>query len=150
MKAPAVARPVLSVVAVDPPIANVPPAPDAGGVNVTWRFLIGFPATSRTVAASFVAKAVPTFALCGVPAVAATVAGAPTVTVKVPELTARSEPDVARTWALPSSFPVNVALFASGLAAKSPGTTPPVMLWSDQVSAATLETKLFAASRAIA
>jgi hypothetical protein len=53
-----------------PVSAKVPLAPLAGAVNVTGTPLIGLP-DSDTVASRSVAKAVPTVALCGVPAVAA-------------------------------------------------------------------------------
>jgi hypothetical protein len=79
----AVAMPWASVVAVFPPV-NAPLAPFTAGftVNVTITPLTRFPPASFTVACRFVANAVLTVALCGVPAVAVTVAGAPTVLVR--------------------------------------------------------------------
>jgi hypothetical protein len=65
-----VATPLPFVVAVFTPPAKVPPAPVAGAVNVTVTPLVGDPPVV-TVATSGAAKAVPTFALCGVPLVAA-------------------------------------------------------------------------------
>jgi hypothetical protein len=74
----AVATPAASVTAVFTPPANVPLAPPTGGVNVTVTPGTRFPPLSLTVACRFTAKAVLIKALCGVPAVAVTVAGAPT------------------------------------------------------------------------
>jgi hypothetical protein len=54
---------------------NVPLAPDAGAVNVTEKLGITTPPASFTTAAMFVANAVFTVAVCGVPATGVIVAG---------------------------------------------------------------------------
>lgn len=77
MKTAAVATPEAFVVAVFKPLAKVPLAPLAGAVNVTVVPAIGLPYWSVKVAASWVAKAVFTVVVCGVPALAAILAGAP-------------------------------------------------------------------------
>jgi hypothetical protein len=77
-----VATPLAFVVAVFTPPANVPLAPDAGGVNVTTTPLTGLFPASVTVATSGAAKAVLIVALCGVPLVAVTFAAGPAVLVK--------------------------------------------------------------------
>ncbi len=59
-------------------LLNTPDAPAPGAVNVTFTPLTGLPSESLTVACSWVANAVPTVALCGVPAVAAMVVAVPT------------------------------------------------------------------------
>jgi hypothetical protein len=67
-------------VAVSPPFvppANVPLAPVDGAVKVTVAPLTRFPPLSFTVACSAVGNAVVTGTLCGVPAVAAILAGGP-------------------------------------------------------------------------
>jgi len=73
VNAGAVAIPLAFVVAlaVATPL-NVPLAPLAGAVNVTVAPLMGLPNPSVTVACSAVANAVLIAALCGVPALAAT------------------------------------------------------------------------------
>src|SRR5215472_6308295 len=76
-----VATPLAFVVAVFTPPANVPLAPEAGGVNVTTTPLTGLPPLSVTVATSGAANAVLIGALCGVPLVALTFAAAPTLFV---------------------------------------------------------------------
>lgn len=53
----AVTTPFESVVKF-PPAANIPPGPEDGTVNVTVRFLTGFPDASRTRTLKFVAKGV--------------------------------------------------------------------------------------------
>ena len=74
------AWPVASVVAVvDDSVAE---APVAGAAKVTTRPLRGLPEASLTSTCSGTAKGASTVVLCGVPAVAATVAGAPAVIVK--------------------------------------------------------------------
>ena len=96
MKGGAVATPLLfvvAVVAVCPP-ANVPLAPLAGAVNVTVTPLSGLLLASLTVAASAVAKAVFTVALCAVPAVAVMLAGGGVFTVKVKLVVCTILPDV--------------------------------------------------------
>ena len=77
VKVAEVATPLALVVAVFTPPANVPLAPLVGGVNVTTTPLTGLFPASFTVACSCVANAVLTVALCGVPAVAVMLAGAP-------------------------------------------------------------------------
>jgi hypothetical protein len=76
-----VATPEAFVVAVLTPPANVPLAPDAGGVNVTTTPLTGLFPASVTVATKGAANAVLMVALCGVPLVAVTFAAAPAVFV---------------------------------------------------------------------
>jgi hypothetical protein len=76
------ATPLAFVVAVFTPPANVPLAPDAGGVNVTTTPLTGLFPASVTVATRGAANAALMAALCGVPLVAATLAAAPTLFVK--------------------------------------------------------------------
>jgi hypothetical protein len=70
-----VATPDVLVVAVFTPPANDPLGPELGAANVTTTPLTGLPCESLTVATSG-AKAVPIFALCGVPEVATMLAGA--------------------------------------------------------------------------
>src|SRR5258707_12110898 len=80
----AVATPLALVTAVFAPPANVPLAPVcAGAVNVTVTPGTGFPLPSVTVAANAVPKTVLIAALCGVPAVAAMLAAAPAVFVRL-------------------------------------------------------------------
>jgi hypothetical protein len=76
-----VATPLLLVVAVFTPPANVPLAPVAGAVNVTVTPDTGLPPLSFTVATSGAPNAVLIAALCGVPLVAVTLAGDPAVFV---------------------------------------------------------------------
>jgi hypothetical protein len=75
--------PVVAV-AVAPPPAKVPLAPDAGAVKVTVAPLVGDPLVV-TVATNGAANAAPTVALCGEPLVAdiATVAAAVLVKLKL-------------------------------------------------------------------
>ena len=68
--------------AVFTPPAKVPLAPLAGAVKVTVAPDTGLLKASITVTARFVAKAVLTVAVCGVPAVAATEAGGPALLVR--------------------------------------------------------------------
>ncbi len=74
-----VAMPFESVVSVSVgvPLINVPLAPVAGAVNVTRTPLAGFAPPSNTVAVMGAAKDVLIAALCGVPLLAAIVAGGP-------------------------------------------------------------------------
>jgi hypothetical protein len=72
---------VAAVAVVEP--LNVALAPVAGAVNVTVAPFTRFPPISFTVAWSAVAKAVLVVAVCGVPAVAVMLAGAPTLLVKL-------------------------------------------------------------------
>jgi len=81
VKTAEVATPLALVVAVFTPPANVPLAPDAGGVNVTTTPLTGLLPASVTVATMGAAKAVLIAALCGVPLVAATFAAGPALLV---------------------------------------------------------------------
>ena len=80
----AVATPLALVVAVavaEPPNRAV--APLAGAVNVTVTPDTGLFPASRTVACSAVPNAVLIIVLCGVPAVAVTLAAAPVVLVRL-------------------------------------------------------------------
>jgi hypothetical protein len=89
----AVATPLLLVVAVavaDP--LNFALAPLLGAVKVTVTPLTRFPPLSFTVACRAVANAVLMVMLCGVPALAVTLAGAPTLLVKL-KLAAVPTPD---------------------------------------------------------
>ena len=70
---------VTAVVVLLPP--KLPLAPVDGAVNVTVTFATGFEAASVTRACSATPNAVLITVLCGVPAVAVTVCGAPTVFV---------------------------------------------------------------------
>ncbi len=84
VKAGAVATPLALVVAVavaEPP--KVPLAPPAGAVKVTVAPLTGLPPASFTVACSAVANTVLTAALWGVPALAAMLAAAPALLVRL-------------------------------------------------------------------
>lgn len=93
VKAGAVAIPLLVVVAVvvvDPAKAAL--APLLGAVNVTVAPLTKLPLPSFTVACSAVANAVLMFVLCGVPALAEMLAGAPALFVKL-KLAAVATPD---------------------------------------------------------
>jgi hypothetical protein len=83
VKTAAVATPLVLVVAVLIPPANVPLAPDPGAMNVTPTPPTGLPKPSATVASNCVGNAVPTVVLCGVPAVAVILAGLPTVFVRI-------------------------------------------------------------------
>src|SRR5258706_14507112 len=80
VKAGAVAIPLALVITVALP-PNVPDAPDNGAAKVTLAPAIGLLDASLTVACSPVANAVEIGALCGVPAVALMLAGAPAVLV---------------------------------------------------------------------
>jgi hypothetical protein len=84
VKAGAVAIPLEFViaVAVAEPL-KVPLAPLPGAVNVTVTPLTAFPPESFTVACRAVAKAVPSVAFCGVPALAVMLAAAPVVLVRL-------------------------------------------------------------------
>jgi len=77
VKTAAVATPLAFVVPVFVPPAKVPLAPLAGAAKVTTAPLTGLPPESFTVACNCVVNAVLMGALCGVPAVAVMVAGAP-------------------------------------------------------------------------
>ena len=73
----------------------------------------------------------------------------PGVTVRVPESIETSTPVTAWISADPTRWPVNVALLLSPEGTRSPATTPPLTLASDQL-AATLATKFPFASRLMA
>ena len=75
---------------------------------------------------------------------------APGTTVTVPESVVASAPEVARIVAVPVKRPVNTALLLSAAGARSPFTTPPVLVGKDQALAATLATKFPLPSRVIA
>ena len=72
---------VVTVAVIDP--LNVAPAPLEGAVNVTEALPTGLPFESLTVAWSAAANAVLMAALCGVPAVAVMLDGAPARLVKL-------------------------------------------------------------------
>jgi hypothetical protein len=93
VNAGAVATPLLLVVAVavDEPL-KAPLAPLLGAVNVTLTPLTGLFPESLTVAWSAVANAVLTTVLCGVPAVAVTLAGEPGLFVRL-KLAGAATPD---------------------------------------------------------
>jgi len=82
VNAGAKAIPSAFVAAVVTPPAKLPLAPLAGAAKVTTTLFTGLPPTSFTVACSAVAKAVLIATLCGVPAVAVTLAGGPAWLVK--------------------------------------------------------------------
>ena len=77
VKMGAVATPCALLVAVFIPPAKVPLAPLVGAANVTVTPFTGLFDASLTVACSCAANAVLTVALCGVPAVAVMLEGAP-------------------------------------------------------------------------
>ena len=113
----AVATPLLLVVAVFTPPANVPPAPALGAVKVTVTPPTGLLPPSTTMACSAVPNAVLTVALCGVPAVAETLAGVPAIVVTslAPSLDVFVSPPpetvavfVTELGALPATFTVPV------------------------------------------
>jgi len=82
LKVGAVATPLeLAITKAEAP--KVPLAPEPGAEKVTCALGITFPPESFTVACSAVAKAVLIVALCGVPAVAVTVAATPEVLFKL-------------------------------------------------------------------
>jgi hypothetical protein len=83
VNAGAVATPPLLVVAVFTPLAKVPLAPVVGAVKVTVTPLTGLLPASFTVTCSPVANAVLIVALCGVPPVAAMLAGGAVVFVRL-------------------------------------------------------------------
>src|SRR5712664_2721110 len=108
----AVATPCVFVVAVFIPPANVPLAPLAGAAKVTVAPLTGLFPESFTVAWSRVANAVPTVALCGVPAVTVMLAGAPARLVKE-KLAGVAAPDTdAVTLYGPPAVPLAVKVVA--------------------------------------
>ena len=76
-------------------------------------------------------------------------ANAPAVTVIVPESVAVRAPEVARIVAVPAPCAVNVALFESPAATRSPAATLPVFVGRDHPEAATFATKLPYVSRVI-
>src|ERR1700686_295867 len=93
VKTAEVANPLAFVIAVLTPPANVPLAPVcAGAVNVTVTPGTGLLLASFPVACSAVVNAVLIEALCGVPAVAVTLAADPAVLVRA-KLAAVATPD---------------------------------------------------------
>ena len=123
----AVATPLAFVVAVVTPPAKVPLAPLVGAAKVTVTPLSRLFAASRTVACSAVAKAVLMVALCGLPAVAVTLAGGPvtvnftpllatplTVTITLPVVapdgTGITMVVVFQVLAVPADVPLNVTV----------------------------------------
>jgi hypothetical protein len=111
----AVATPLLLVVAVAvaPVPANVPLAPLAGAVNVTVTPLKGLLPASFTVACSAVVNAVLTVALCGVPAVAVTLAGAPPPPASAAPFRVTLPVPLAITHVTVRVFPALAALYVS-------------------------------------
>src|SRR5216683_2852713 len=121
-----VATPLAFVVAVFTPPAKVPLAPLPGAVNVTNTPFTGLFPASFTVACSCVANAVLIAALCGVPAVAVMLAGAPARLVN--EKFADVAPVALATtlYGPPTvAFAVNVAEVATPLALLVAVFTPP-------------------------
>src|SRR5712691_11650599 len=121
-----VATPLALVVAVFTPPAKVPLAPLVGAVNVTNTPFTGLFPASFTVACSCVANAVLIAALCGVPAVAVMLAGAPARLVN--EKFADVAPVALATtlYGPPTvAFAVNVAEVATPLALLVAVFTPP-------------------------
>src|SRR5947209_1462562 len=72
------------------------------------------------------------------------------VAVRVPESVEVKPAFAAWMTPVPVTWPVKVALFRSPAGTRSPVTTPPVVLRSDQLSGAIFATKLFEPSRPIA
>src|SRR6266849_1729239 len=121
-----VATPLALVVAVFTPPAKVPLTPLVGAVNVTNTPFTGLFPASFTVACSCVANAVLIAALCGVPAVAVMLAGAPARLVN--EKFADVAPVALATtlYGPPTvAFAVNVAEVATPLALLVAVFTPP-------------------------
>src|ERR1700688_4315535 len=123
-----VATPLAFVTAVFTPPANVPLAPVcAGAVNVTVTPLTGLLPASFTVACSAVVNAVPIVALCGVPAVAVTLAAEPALLVRA-KLAAVATPDTdaATLYGPPAMLlAVSTAEVATPLALVTTVLTPP-------------------------
>lgn len=134
--------PVVAVIVVPlfVPPANVPLAPLEGDVNVTTTPLSKFPLPSFTVAARFVAKAAPITALCGVPAVAVTEAGAPARLVRL-KLAGPTPGAVAVTVKGPPAVPlaVKVGAVATPLVFVVAVTTVPLFVPPEKVPLAPLE-----------
>jgi hypothetical protein len=101
-----VATPLAFVVAVFTPPAKVPLAPLVGAVNVTNIPFTPLFEASRTVACSCTVNAVLIVALCGVPAVAVTLAGGPVTVNGIPLLA--TPPTVTTT--LPVVAPAGTAI----------------------------------------
>jgi hypothetical protein len=121
-----VAIPLALVVAMFTPPANVPLAPLPGAVNVSTTPLTGLLKESLTVACSGAVNAVLTLAFCGVPAVAAMLAGGPARLVR--EKFAEVAPVALATtlYAPPAvEFAVNVIEVATPLAFVVAVFTPP-------------------------
>jgi hypothetical protein len=97
VKTGAVATPCALVVAVFTPPANVPLAPLAGAVKVTFTPDTGLPKPSFTVADNRLAKAVLKVAVCGVPPLAVMAAGAPAWLVRAKPGLVETVPAVAVT-----------------------------------------------------
>jgi len=106
-------------VAVSPPFVppvKVPLAPVEGAVNVTVVPLTRFPSTSFTVAVRLAPKALLIVALCGVPEVAAMVAGAPALLVREKEAFVDTPVTEAVTLYAPATvLAVNAAAVATPL-----------------------------------
>jgi hypothetical protein len=127
VNAAAVATPLVLVVAMLEPPANVPLAPlRAGAVKVTTTPLTGLFEASRTVTCSDLLNAVFTCALCGVPAVAAMLATDPGTLVKVYIAGVATPAATALTVYVPATaFAVNAAAVATPLASVVAVLTPP-------------------------
>src|SRR5258708_39891811 len=115
VKAGGVAIPLALVITVALP-PNVPDAPDTGAAKVTLAPAIGLLDASFTVACNAVANEVEIGALCGVPAVALMLAGAPAVLV-IEKLAGATPLAAAATVYEPATvLAVNVGAVATPLA----------------------------------
>ena len=99
MKGDELATPLALVVSVsyDVPFANVPLAPVVGAVKITDTPLTGFESLSTTVATRGAVNTEPTVAACGVPPVAAIIAAAPTMFVRLKRAACATPATVAVT-----------------------------------------------------
>src|SRR5579871_6230891 len=117
---------MVNTLAVIKPPVKVPPAPLPGAVKVTVTPLTGFPPESFTVATNGLAKVVLIVALCGVPPVAVTLAGATDWFVRL-KLAVPATPDaLATTVKLPAvALAVNAGAVAAPLTPVSTMTAVP-------------------------
>src|SRR5207247_58762 len=115
-----------------------------------------FPNASRVIAYTIIELAAVMFcAGTTIPLPSAAVStrttlAAPAITVKVPESVVDNAPEVARTVAVPTKWPVKVALLLSAAATRSPLTTPPVLVGNVQALPARRASDLPCLSRVIA
>ncbi len=123
--------PVANIVPVGVPLRVPPPVALLNAMVVLLVGLDGLPLVSCDCTVTL--KPVPAIPVLGTDVSASLVAAAAT-TVIVPESTEVNAPDTAWIFALPTRWPVKVALFALPLGTRSAATTPPVMLVSDQVA----------------